>query len=708
MKKLIIMLMTVVLLMSSAWAESATGALQELYAQAELLMVKGDYTGAAAKFEAMGTYSDASQMAMYCKAIAAAESLGLYSMAVDAFNDLGTFKDSPQMAKYYQGRAYEAAGVIDPATASDAALDKALWHLQEAEKVYGGLAFFKDSLTRMAACGERIKAIESEQSQRAAAATEATYQSALTLEQSGDYAGAIRLYQSIKGYKDSTARIQLCQTAILDGKYDAALALMDAGKYSEAIEAFTAIKTHRDSAEKITECETAILDGKYDAALALMDAGKYSEAIEAFTAIKTHRDSAEKIKECETAILDGKYDAAVALMDAGKYNEAIEAFTEIKNHRDSVEKIKECEMAILDGKYDAAVALMNEGEYSEAIVAFTAIKSHRDSAEKIKECETAILDGKYDAAIELMNEGQYSEAYDALVALNGHKDSETKIEIAWIRGKLPILQKAKVGSYVTFGTYEQDNISSNGNEKIDWLVLAKDNNRLLVISRYALDWKCYNTTNKSVSWDNCTLRSWLNREFFSIAFSSVEQGAIQEVSVSADKNPSHNTNPGKATRDKVFLLSLTEANKYFKTDSARQCKPTTYAKAQGATTISIGSCPWWVRTPGGSPEYAAYVSSGGGIYHYGSVSMEAVRPAMWIDLGTTANSKDNATTSTSKSVVITADSAKIRTEASISAGLVKTAYKGESFTLLGESGDFYKISVNGKTGYVHKDVSGIQ
>ena len=66
MKKLIVMLMTVVLLMSSAWAESATGALQELYAQAELLMVQGDYTGAAAKFEAMGTYSDASQMAMYC------------------------------------------------------------------------------------------------------------------------------------------------------------------------------------------------------------------------------------------------------------------------------------------------------------------------------------------------------------------------------------------------------------------------------------------------------------------------------------------------------------------------------------------------------------------------------------------------------------------------------------------------------------------
>ena len=75
---------------------------------------------------------------------------------------------------------------------------------------------------------------------------------------------------------------------------------------------------------------------------------------------------------------------------------------------------------------------------------------------------------------------------------------------------------------------------------------------------------------------------------------------------------------------------------------------------------------------------------------------------MWIDLAPDANHE--ATTS----VVITADSAKIRTEASISAGLVKTAYKGEAFTLLGESGDFYKISVNGNTGYIHKGVCKIQ
>ena len=100
MKRMLALLLAFVLsLPMVANSESATAALQEMYAQAELLMVQGDYAGAAAKFEALGAYSDASQMTMYCKAIAAAETLGLYSMAVDAFNDLGDFKDSKQMAK---------------------------------------------------------------------------------------------------------------------------------------------------------------------------------------------------------------------------------------------------------------------------------------------------------------------------------------------------------------------------------------------------------------------------------------------------------------------------------------------------------------------------------------------------------------------------------------------------------------------------------
>lgn len=59
-------------------------------------------------------------------------------------------------------------------------------------------------------------------------------------------------------------------------------------------------------------------------------------------------------------------------------------------------------------------------------------------------------------------------------------------------------------------------------------------------------------------------------------------------------------------------------------------------------------------------------------------------------------------------VIITGDSAKIRSEASISSGLIRTVYKGEIFPCEGESGDFYIIEIDGRTGYVHKGVATIQ
>ncbi|MBQ8555864.1 MAG: SH3 domain-containing protein [Clostridia bacterium] len=59
-------------------------------------------------------------------------------------------------------------------------------------------------------------------------------------------------------------------------------------------------------------------------------------------------------------------------------------------------------------------------------------------------------------------------------------------------------------------------------------------------------------------------------------------------------------------------------------------------------------------------------------------------------------------------VVVTADSGKIRTEASISGGLIKTAYKGETFVYVDEITDWYIIEVDGRTGYIHKGVSAIE
>lgn len=187
---------------------------------------------------------------------------------------------------------------------------------------------------------------------------------------------------------------------------------------------------------------------------------------------------------------------------------------------------------------------------------------------------------------------------------------------------------------ICFGRYAQE---ENGSPKpIEWQVLARENRRMLVISKYALDCKPYHTEYTAVTWEACSLRKWLNGTFINNAFSSGEQSRIQTTTVTADKNPSYSTSPGNNTTDKVFLLSITEVNQYFSSNSALECQGTAYCYAQGAYKGSNGNCWWWLRSPGLDSYSAAYVSNGGSVYDDGdSVNYDrgAVRPALWINLG---------------------------------------------------------------------------
>ncbi len=194
------------------------------------------------------------------------------------------------------------------------------------------------------------------------------------------------------------------------------------------------------------------------------------------------------------------------------------------------------------------------------------------------------------------------------------------------------MHEVKVGDCIYFGSYEQDNNKSNGKETIEWQVLAKENNKVLVISRYALDCKPYNTEWEDVTWETCTLRAWLNGTFLNEAFSETEQSIIQTTEVPADRN---------ATKDTIFLLSINRAEKYFASDEARMCVPTAYAIANGAYTndnyIVDGeaTCWWWLRSPGGYRSDATSVYRDGGVYsggHRVSSARGCVRPALWIDL----------------------------------------------------------------------------
>ena len=182
--------------------------------------------------------------------------------------------------------------------------------------------------------------------------------------------------------------------------------------------------------------------------------------------------------------------------------------------------------------------------------------------------------------------------------------------------------------------------------------MDKKDNSLLLISKYILDSKQYNKERTNVSWETSYLRSWLNEDFYSAAFSENERKYIRETNVKAEDNPYYGTDAGKDTVDKIFVLSVSEAKKYLTNErydvdpSGLMCKSTSYAIAQGNASTDNKYGSWDLRTPGIRLDSNTYVVADCGIIAGLGKPTETgtgtgatvnskgggIRPAMWISL----------------------------------------------------------------------------
>lgn len=392
--------------------------------------------------------------------------------------------------------------------------------------------------------------------------------------------------------------------------------------------------------------ENARLTGIYNGAVSAMNAANtesaYKATADTFRLIPGFQDADALVEQCldkaevcrKNAIYASAHNEQIKNSIAG-CESAIKLYESISGWKDADEQIYACQRKIEEAEIARKKAEKIARLFAK-IAIITSLIVCVITAFFVVLNTVIIPTGKYNDAIALMDAGNIVEAYEALIALDGYKDSADKANSIYVKYMVEKLKAAKVGDYVFFGAYEQDNNTSNGKEDIEWLVLEVKDGKALVISKYALDCQQYNTSYTDITWETCTLRKWLNNDFLGAAFSADEKSMIPTVTVSADKNPDYSTNPGNTTQDQVFLLSITEANKYFSSDSARQCKPTEYAVAGGAyVNSSNGNCVWWLRSPGGSQNDAADVDYGGDVGEGGddvNIGSDAVRPALWIDL----------------------------------------------------------------------------
>ena len=238
------------------------------------------------------------------------------------------------------------------------------------------------------------------------------------------------------------------------------------------------------------------------------------------------------------------------------------------------------------------------------------------------------------------------------------------------------LSGLRAGDTVLFGSYEQDNDLENGAEPIEWIALSVEGDKALLLSKYALERSSYENFYDllerfpdgegsvdwdavKITWEECTLRAWLNETFYSMAFTAEQREAVIETVLENAYNPIYSTDGGNDTRDCVFLLTIEDVlnpdygfdESMFMYDVARRCSGTEYVKAQGLWTLDMAydegdegwrdyataegepPCWWWLRSSGEDESRAAQV------HCYGYVSDDymydeegAVRPAIYLDL----------------------------------------------------------------------------
>ena len=186
---------------------------------------------------------------------------------------------------------------------------------------------------------------------------------------------------------------------------------------------------------------------------------------------------------------------------------------------------------------------------------------------------------------------------------------------------------AEIGDVVKMGSYFY---TSDGEfQPIEWQVLYKKDNSLLVVSKYVLDGHHIDTyvDGYSYSWANSDMCKFLNGYFYNTAFNDAEKSFIYSTPLEDVDNTGGTYN--------VFLLSGDwngngEINQYFSSNEERRCEATPYALERCYSWN--GYAYYWLRTAYSS-DFVFYVSSGGSIIDYDvGDTTPGVRPALWINL----------------------------------------------------------------------------
>lgn len=273
------------------------------------------------------------------------------------------------------------------------------------------------------------------------------------------------------------------------------------------------------------------------------------------------------------------------------------------------------------GLYNDAIHRFENGEYEQAQGCFETLDDFRDSEERAAECESCI---QYEKALAALEDSPET-AYQRMFALKGYAPADAMLATPEFQAARE--QRLSVGRTVTFGRYVQETDSSyfvTEAEPIHWRILARDGDRALLVSYYALDKRALHNTKHPVTWADSALRQWLNNDFLSAAFTAEEQALIVLTPVDSLCGDT------AITQDRLFLLSYDELCQYMPVDSYRIAKST--PRVTGRYDCYF-DCEWLLRPTGEAASSAPCINRYGVLTTIDAAFDPAgVRPFLWVTL----------------------------------------------------------------------------
>lgn len=256
----------------------------------------------------------------------------------------------------------------------------------------------------------------------------------------------------------------------------------------------------------------------------------------------------------------------------------------------------------------------------------------KEREEEAKREEERKRSEQYSNAIKAFDNGCYGSAYKSFCELGDYREAKAKAaeaKVKWdektridrMRSEAskymqPIMVKGKTGS---------------DEHRVPWRILDVDADlgRVLMITEVCIDDRPWGHG----TWSECSLRKWLNEEFYS---SLPEEARIRVATTTV-----RDIDADKTVEDRIFILSVDEVHKYFRDQRARRCS---IAGEKNPTW-------WWMRNlstgkikgvqvvdkDGDASGYEATVYDPWRGHSYfkweDPPTIAAVRPALWIQTG---------------------------------------------------------------------------